>query len=231
MQPEFSASMFQSHFSSPSRKRMRDEPSTLAEFDLDLMTTTWDATSSTTFTRPFSSTQYQVHGTSKPSTLKLKHRIPRVATTPSIQKPNPDHHAQASPRQKRSRLFLTTSGRSRSPSPFSHSLEMHLSPEFTSESPQTKITNPIKSPAVQGQRCHICSRMQLLISSALVIKSCELCDQSTCGVCARECTSCDERVCRKCCREKGDFTFCVSCWGIMELRGKSGGLNPGQPLE
>ena len=230
MQPEFSTSMFQSHFS-PSRKRMRDEPSSLADFDLDLMATTWETTSSTTFTRPFSSTQYQVHGTPKPKTLRLKPRIPRVAATPSIQKPNLDRHIQASPRQKRSRLTLTTPGRSRSPSPLNHSQEMHLSPEFTPSSLPSKVTRPIKPSAVQGQRCHICSRMQLLISSALVIKICEQCAQSTCGVCARECTSCEERVCGKCCREKGDFTFCVSCWGMRERRGKSGGPNPGQPLE
>ncbi|KAF8449778.1 hypothetical protein BGX38DRAFT_1269828 [Terfezia claveryi] len=233
MQPEYTTPLFQAHLSSPGRKRRRDEPSTLGELELDLMATSWDASSTTpssTFSRPFGNTQYQVHASSKPSALRIKHqhalRTYAAATAASIHKPS----VLSLPRHKRSRVALsstspnssfTTTTRSRSPSPMACSQEMHLSPEFAPATLSVKTaSNPIKPPAIQGQRCHICSRAQLL-SFASTITDCEQCDKPTCGVCARDCTSCDERVCGKCCREKGDFTFCMACYGIMERRKKA----------
>ncbi|KAF8426333.1 hypothetical protein EV426DRAFT_704283 [Tirmania nivea] len=228
MQPEY---LFQAHLASPGRKRRRDEPSTLGELDLDLMATSWDAssaTSSSIFSRPFRNTHYQVHASSKPSTLRIKHqhtlRTHATATSASIHKPS----VLASPRHKRSRVALSATSpnssftpRSRSPSPMACSQDMHISPEFTPTTLSVKtVPNPIISPAVQGLRCHICSRAQLL-SFASTITDCEQCDKPMCGVCARACTSCDERVCGTCCREKGDFTFCVACYGIMERRNKA----------
>lgn len=234
MQPEYTASLFQAHLTPLGRKRRRDEPSTLGELDIDLMATSWDATSTTsssTFSRPFGNTQYQVHASSKPSTLRIKHqqhtpRMHTAATAATIHKPS----LLASPRHKRSRAAaptaspnssFTATACSRSPSPMAYSQEMHLSQEFSPTTLSVKtVSSPIKHSVIQGLRCHICSRAQLL-SFAPTITDCEQCDKPTCGVCARECTSCDERVCGTCCREKGDFTFCMACYGILERKSKA----------
>ncbi|KAI5809615.1 hypothetical protein DFH27DRAFT_606035 [Peziza echinospora] len=139
------------------------------------------------------------------------------------------HHSnnRASPKHKRTRPASSSpncnssfSNRSRSSSPYSNSQRMHLSPEFSHATLPTPTAGAVQQPPPSvkpiPQRCHICSRLPLLTYSAIMVSPCEQCSKPACSVCARECASCDEKVCGKCCKEKGDYTFCLTCFGIME---------------